>query len=207
MLSSNQSKPHEKIAHKAYKCRIVATSCAFSGLSTNWKLVVKCPRGGDLSATPSMATSWAYPSKGKSGQHKFSVYYIDRKSSQKYANNNHIVTGLARHQPNQNKSSLDQTHRDFLPKVKVSDHKKVIECTNRFQILQTGNEVVSEPLCDTKKISDHYVIENTLHAHSDISPVTDPNLDLRSAKASQSDASITINPRIGQKGKHEISPG
>ena len=57
-----------------------------------------------------------------------------------------------------------------------------------------GDDVISEQSCDA---------ENTFHAHTDISPATGHNLDLRYVKALQSDASIRINPRIGQKGKHE----
>ena len=68
--------------NKPCKGRIVTTSHTFNGVSTNWKLdvykyknysyaqVAKCPRGGDLLATHSMATSWASPNQGKSDQHK-----------------------------------------------------------------------------------------------------------------------------------------
>ena len=138
--------------------------------------VVKCPRGGGLPVTPSMAS----PSQGKSGKNTISGHYRDRISSHKNANNNHTVTGLARHQVDQSKGLLYQTCMNFLPKVEVSDHKQDIECTNRFQIFQRGDNVVSEQSCDA---------ENTFHAQTDIIPATGPNLDLRHVKASQRDAS------------------
>ena len=68
----------------------------------------------------------------------------------------------------------------------------VIECTSRFQILQKGDNIVSEHFCDAG---------NTFQAQTDITPATDPNLDVRLGKASQSDAPIIINRRIGQKSK------
>ena len=95
MLRKNQSKLYQKNYNKPYKGRIVTTSHTFNGVSTNWKLdvykyknysyaqVVNCPRGGDLSATPSMATSRASPSQVKSGKNKVSGHYRDRISSQK----------------------------------------------------------------------------------------------------------------------------
>ena len=110
ILSTNQSQVHGKNSNRTYKCRIVTTSRTFNRVSTNWKLnvykyknysyaqVVKCPRGGDLLATPSMATSRAAPRQGKSGKNKVSGHDRDRISSHKNVNNNHTVTGQARHQ-------------------------------------------------------------------------------------------------------------
>ena len=154
--------------------------------------MVKCPRGGNSLATPSMATSWASPNQGKSGQNRVSGQYRDRISSQNNVNNNHTVTGRASHFLDHSKGLSDHTCMDHLPKVKVSDHKEVIECTNRFHILQKGGDVISEYACDA---------DNTFHAQTDIIPGTGPNLDLKCRKASQSGASIIINPRIGEKGK------
>ena len=204
ILSTNQSQVYGKNSNRTYKCRIVTTSRTFNGVSTNWKLnvykkyknysyaqVVKCPRGGDSLAMPSMATSRTSPNQGKSGHNRVSGHFRDRISSHKNVNNNHTVTGRAIHHLDHRKGLLDHTCMDHLPTVKVSDHKEVIECTNRFHILQKG-DVVSEYSCDA---------ENTFHAQTDIIPGTGPNLDLKLRKASQSDAFIIINPRIGEKGK------
>ena len=155
ILSTNQSQVHGKNSNRTHKCRIVTTSRTFNGVSTNWKLdvykyknysyaqVVKCPRGGDLLAMPRMAISRASPKQGKSGQNRVSGHYRDRISSHQNVNNNDTVTGLASHQLDHSKGSLDHSCMDSLPKVKVSDHKKVIACTNKFQILQNGDNVVS----------------------------------------------------------------
>ena len=76
--------------NKLCKGRIVTTSHTFNGVSTYWKLdvykyknysyaqVVKRPRGGDLFATPNMATSRASPNRGKSDQHKVSGHHRDK---------------------------------------------------------------------------------------------------------------------------------
>ena len=100
---------------------------------------------------------------------------------------------MASCQLDHSKGVLDHTRMDFQPKVKVSDYKKVIECTNRFHILQKDDDVISEHSCD---------VENTFHAHTNITPAAGRNLDTTFVKASQGDVSI-INPRIGQKSKHE----
>ena len=204
ILSTNQSQVHGKNSNRTHKCRIVTTSRTFNGVSTNWKMdvykyknysyaqVAKCPRGGDLLAMPSMATSRASPNQGKSGQNRVSGHYRDRISSHKNVNNNYTVTGRASHQLDHSKGFLDHTCMDSLPKVKVSDHKKVIACTNRIQILLKGDDVVSEHSCEA---------ENTFHAQTDIIPGTGPNLDLALDKVSQSDTSIIISPRVGQSGK------
>ena len=61
-----------------------------------------------------MATSRAYPNQGKSSQDKVSGDHRDRTSLHKNANTIHTVTGLARHQVDQSKGSLDHIRMDSL---------------------------------------------------------------------------------------------
>ena len=119
MLRKNQSQLYKRNCNRNYTGRIVTTSHTFNGVSTNWKLdvykhknysyaqVVKCPRGGASSATPSMATSRTSPNQGKSGQRKISGQHRDRKSSHKNVNNTHVETGPYRCQAHRSKVSLD----------------------------------------------------------------------------------------------------
>ena len=73
--------------------------------------------------------------------------------------------------------------------------KKSIECTNRFQILQECDNVVSEQACDPI---------NTTHAYTHANPVASPKLGLTYAKASQSEDLTRINWRTSQKGKQNV---
>ena len=82
---------------------------------------------------------------------------------------------------------------DSLPKLKVSDHKNVIECTNRFHILQECDDVVSENSCDAA---------NTTHAFTDI--ISTPNLGFKHLKASRNDAFTTSNPTAPSEGKQKV---
>ena len=118
----------------------------------------------------------------------------DKATIHKSRNTTHNVTGLASHRVDQSKASNDQISMYSLPKFKVSEHKNVIECTNRFHILQEC-DVVSEYPCDAP---------NTIHAHTDITPTADPHQGYKHLEASQNDTFTTSNPTTALKGKQMI---
>ena len=199
-----ESKTQDKLPTKKYNTKIVSTSHAFNGVSTNWKLdvykyknysyaqVVKCRTVRGSLVMPIMATIGTFPTQGKCVQNNDMRQYRDKKNSHKSSK----IHALATHSSQSLKHAKGDTCKKVAYKVKVSVPKNDIKCTNRFHILQESDDVVSEPLGDLVSTSS-----------GGIEHITDPcsNMHIKANNTSHFDVHDTLTPKYfkGQVDKND----